>query len=38
MIKYSDNGNEESKSIEYNSAGYPIKIILSKSEVIQYEY
>ena len=39
MIKYSYNVNEESTySIEYNSAGYPIKKILSKSEIIQYEY
>lgn len=38
-IKYSYNGNEESTySIEYNSAGYPIKITLLKGEVIQYEY
>ena len=39
MIKYSYNGYEESTySIEYNSAGYPIKITSSEGTVIQYEY
>ena len=38
-IKYSYNGNEESTyNIEYNSAGYPIKITSSEGEVTQYEY
>lgn len=41
-IKYSYNGNEgnieSTYNIEYNSAGYPIKITSSEGTVIQYEY